>query len=414
MKRTEIVIVGAGQAGLAMSHCLSVHGIEHVVLERGRIGERWLNERWDSLRLLTPNWMTRLPGGGYSGPDPHGFMTMTETAQFLQGYARSIGAPVENHVNVSSAIPTGSGYRVVTDQGEWAARGLVIATGHCALAKVPAMAESLSPRILQVVPSGYRRPGQLPQGGVLMVGASATGIQLAEEIHASGRPVILSVGHHTRLPRRYRGRDILWWLDRLGSLRRSKAEMVHGTVLREEPSLQLIGTPEHRSIDLATLHAKGVRLVGRASGMNGLRVRFEEDLFDTTSAADRRLTRILNRIDAAIDSGAFGKTEAREPIEPILVQPAPVEIDLEKAGIRTVVWATGYRRVYPWLKMPVLDTQGEVINEGGVCPLPGLYVLGLNFMRRRNSSFIDGVGGDAEALAAHIAGYLALQRRIAA
>jgi putative flavoprotein involved in K+ transport len=414
MKRTEIVIVGAGQAGLAMSHCLSVNGIEHVVLERGRIGERWLNERWDSLRLLTPNWMTRLPGSAYSGPDPHGFMTMPDTVRFLEDYARSVGSPVECGVTVTSASRTGSGYRVVTDHGEWTARGLVVATGHCDLPGVPAMAASLSPRIVQVVPRTYRRPDRLPDEGALIVGASATGIQLAEEIHASGRPVTLSVGQHTRLPRRYRGRDILWWLDRLGSLRRSRAEMVHGAVLREEPSLQLIGTPERRSIDLAALHAKGVRLVGRASGMDGLRARFEDDLFDTTSAADRRLIRILNRIDAAIDNGAYGKAEAREQIDPLLVQPAPVEIDLEKAGIGTVVWATGYRRVYPWLKMPVVDTQGEIINEGGVCPLPGLYVLGLNFMRRRNSSFIDGVGGDAEALAAHIASYLALQRRIAA
>lgn len=414
MKRTGIVVVGAGQAGLAMSHCLRQRGIEHVVLERGRIGERWRSERWDSLRLLTPNWMTRLPGGGYDGPDPHGFMTMPETISFLEGYARSAGAPVEDGTTVTSASHAGSGFHVVTDRGEWLARGLVVATGHCDRPGVPAMAGSLSSRLLQVVPRDYRNPAQLPQGGVLIVGAAATGIQLAEEIHQSGRPVTLSVGGHTRLPRHYRGRDILWWLDRLGSLRKLKAEMPHGAVGREEPSLQLIGSPDHRSIDLAALRTAGVRVVGRASGMDGSRARFDGDLSETTAAAGRRLTRILDQIDAAVSGGACEAAEAPSPTESVLLHADPVGIDLEKAGIRTVVWATGYRRQYPWLKMPVLDTLGNIVNEGGVCPLPGLYVLGLNFMRRRNSSFIDGVGHDAEALASHISLWLARKRQFAA
>ncbi|MGH6760567.1 MAG: NAD(P)-binding domain-containing protein [Phyllobacterium sp.] len=412
MKRTEIIVVGAGQAGLAMSHCLSQRGIEHAVLERGRIGERWQSERWDSLRLLTPNWMARLPGGGYRGPDPHGFMTMFETVRFLKDYAHAIGAPVEDGTAVISASLAGSGYHIVTDRGEWSARGLVVATGHCDVSSVPIVAENLSPHILQVAPNGYRRPDQLPDGGVLVVGASATGIQLAEEIHESDRRVTLSAGKHTRLPRFYRGRDILWWLDQLGSLRKPRSEMPHGAVLREEPSLQLIGSPEHRSIDLAALRAIGVRLVGRLSGMDGTRARFDGDLCETTAAADRRLTRILGKIDTAIGSAVRGEAETQEPTEPVLLHADTVEIDLEQAGIKSVVWATGYRRLYPWLKIPVLDRQGEIVNESGICPVPGLYVLGLNFLRRRNSSFIDGVGHDAEALAAHIAAYLVRQRRL--
>jgi len=285
MKHTDIVIIGAGQAGLAMSRCLSARGIAHIVLERGRIGERWRSERWESLRLLTPNWMTRLPGGGYDGPDPDGFMTMPETVRFLEGYAHSIAAPVESGVAVKSVKRSGDGYRVVTDAGEWMARGLVIATGHCDQPRIPLMASRLGRRILQVVPRDYRRPGQLPEGGVLVIGASASGIQLAEEIHASGRPVTLSIGHHTRLPRRYRGHDILWWLDRLGSLRKARTEVHPHDTQREEPSLQLIGSPDHRSIDLALLQRKGVRLVGRATAARGRRLRFAADLLQTTAAA---------------------------------------------------------------------------------------------------------------------------------
>jgi len=413
MKHTDIVIIGAGQAGLAMSRCLSARGIAHIVLERGRIGERWRSERWESLRLLTPNWMTCLPGGGYDGPDPDGFMTMPETVRFLEGYAHSIAAPVESGVAVKSVKRSGDGYRVVTDAGEWMARGLVIATGHCDQPRIPLMASRLGRRILQVVPRDYRRPGQLPEGGVPVIGASASGIQLAEEIHASGRPVTLSIGHHTRLPRRYRGHDILWWLDRLGSLRKARTEVHPHDTQREEPSLQLIGSPDHRSIDLALLQRKGVRLVGRATAARGRRLRFAADLLQTTAAADLRLLRILNGIDAAAEQG-FGEVAAREAAEPILLSGGAAELDLDREGIRTVVWATGYRRSYPWLHIPVLDACGEIVHDGGVCPLAGIYVLGLNFMRRRNSSFIDGVGADAEALAAHIAGFLGLRRRSAA
>lgn len=414
MHFTDIVIIGAGQAGLAMSHCLSARGIDHVVLERGRVGERWRSERWDSLRLLTPNWMTRLPAGGYDGPDPDGFMTMPETVRFLEDYALRIAAPVESGADVRSARRVGAGYHIVTDAGEWMARGLVIATGHCDLPRVPTMASRLARHIVQVVPRDYRRPDQLPEGGVLVLGASASGIQLAEEIHASGRPVTLSVGHHTRLPRRYRGHDILWWLDRLGSLRKAKADLHPHATLREEPSLQLVGSHDHRSIDLAILQRQGVQLVGRATAARGRRMRFAGDLSQTTAAADLRLIRILNGIDEAAESGIFGRAGPREAAEPILLPGGDAAIDLDRAGIRTVVWATGYRRSYPWLDMPVLDARGEIVNEGGICPLAGLYVLGLNFMRRRNSSFIDGVGADAEALAAHIASHLAVRRRTAA
>ncbi|AZN98814.1 pyridine nucleotide-disulfide oxidoreductase [Mesorhizobium sp. M9A.F.Ca.ET.002.03.1.2] len=414
MQRTDVAVIGAGQAGLAVSRCLSERGIGHVVLERGRVAERWRSERWDSLRLLTPNWMTRLPGGGYRGPDPDGFMTMPETVRFFEEYGRSIGAPVESGAEVRSAEAIDGGFRLFTNRARWTARAIVVATGYSDRPCVPPIARHISPSIRQITPWDYRNPGQLPPGGVLVVGASATGMQLAEEIHRSGRPVTLSVGGHTRLPRLYRGQDILWWLDRLGTLDRPIGELPDPAAARRQSSLQLIGTPERRSLDLAHLCDQDVRLVGRAVAAYDRRVRFDGNLGAATAAAEYRLRRVLANIDRAAALHGDGRSDEPQSVQALILNVDPVEIDLIDQGIRTVIWATGYHREYPWLKMPVFDAQGEILNDGGICPLPGLYVLGLNFMRRRNSSFIDGVGRDAEALADHIAGFVGALPRIAA
>ncbi|MER9892576.1 NAD(P)-binding domain-containing protein [Mesorhizobium sp. M0119] len=413
MQRTDVAIIGAGQAGLAMSRCLSERGVDHVVLERGRIAERWRSERWDSLRLLTPNWMTRLPGGGYRGADPNGFMTMAETVGFLEDYACSITAPVEDGVEVLSVETIDGGFRLLTDRGQWSVRAVVVATGYSDRPRIPSIAKHISSRIRQVAPRDYRNPRQLAQGGVLVAGASATGIQLAEEINRSGRPVTLSVGSHTRLPRLYHGHDILWWLDRLGMLAKPVAEVTDLAAARRQPSLQLIGTPEHRSLDLAGLREQGVRLVGRAVAACDTRIRFSGDLADTTAAAERRLRRVLANIDRAAAGKARYSTDPGY-IPSLFLSAEPTEIDLIDQGIETVIWATGYRREYPWLKLDVFDARGEILNDGGVCAYPGLYVLGLNFMRHRSSSFLDGVGRDAEALAAHVAMFLDASRRAAA
>ncbi len=218
MRRTTTIIIGAGAAGLAMSWRLTASGIDHVLLERGEVANSWRTERWDSLRLLTPNWQSRLPGYAYSGSDPDGFRTMPETVDFISGYAATFSAPVETHTQVTSVRTDDGGYRVSTNTGEWRSRSVVIASGACNVASVPAIAETLPTTIRSVTPMSYRNPDQLPAGGVLIVGASATGVQLAQEIQASGRPVTLAVGEHVRAERTYRGRDILWWMDRLGLL----------------------------------------------------------------------------------------------------------------------------------------------------------------------------------------------------
>lgn len=406
MRRTDTIVIGGGQAGLAMSRCLSDRAIDHVVLERGRVGERWRSERWDSLRLLTPNWLSRLPGFRYQGPDPDGYMTMPEVVDYFERYAQSFAAPVEVGTTVQAVVSADGGYRVVTNRGVWRAANVVIATGYCDVAFVPDMGAGLPEDVLQLVPTRYRSPSQLPEGGVLVVGAAASGIQLADEIHSSGRPVTLSVGRHTRLPRRYRGKDILWWLDVMGIFDETIEHVFDADISRHQPSLQLVGRPDHSTLDLSMLQDRGVRLVGRAVGLAGYTVSFADDLVAYTAAADVKLAKLLTRVDDFVARGGLAGTVGDpEPFVPFhWPAPAPTEINLRAAGIRTVLWATGFRRSYPWLKAPVLDERGEIRHRGGVTPAPGLYVLGLQFQRRRKSAFIDGVGDDASVLAEHLAG----------
>ena len=410
MKRTDVVVVGGGQAGLAASSCLQARGMDHVVLERGRIAERWRSERWDSLRLLTPRWQSRLPGFSYRGPDPDGFMSRREVIGYLEAYARSFAAPVEEGVAVLAVERDGDGYRVTADRGEWRAESVIVATGHCDRPHVPALAAELPSDVVQLVPTRYRNPDALPAGGVLVVGASATGIQLADEIHRSGRPVTLAVGRHVRLPRSYRGRDVMAWLDATGFLDEGAEAVADLEAARRQPSLQLVGRLDRRTLDLGVLLDAGVRLVGRVTAVEGARVLFAEDLAETAAAAERRLARLLGRIDAYVARSGQTAVPPAEPLRPIAPPPAPATIDLRAEGIRTVMWATGYRRSYPWLRVPVLDGRGEIRHVGGITPAPGLYVLGLQFLRRRNSSFLDGVGEDAAALVDHLVRRLARRR----
>jgi putative flavoprotein involved in K+ transport len=415
MKTTGTLIVGGGQAGLAMSRHLTERRLDHVVLERGRVGERWHSERWESLRLLTPNWQSRLPGWGYRGPDPDGFMTRDDVVDYLDAYAQSFSAPVETGVRVTCVEVMGSSFRISTDAGAWRAENVVIATGHCDRPFVPAFGERLSRDVFQLAPSAYRRPSDLPRGGVLVVGASATGVQLAEEIRRSGRSVMLAVGRHTRVPRRYRGLDIQWWLDTIGVWGQTVDEVRDVGHSRRESSLQLIGSPDHRSLDLGILAGEGVRLVGRAWDAEGARVALAGDLADSLRDADARLERLLRRIDDhVVREGMTGRVPPPEPVRPIETPPTIESIDLKREGIATVLWATGYRRSYPWLRVPVLDDRGEIRHDGGVTPVRGLYVLGLQFLRTRKSSFLDGVGADAAALADRIAASRDTARRPAA
>jgi putative flavoprotein involved in K+ transport len=398
MTTLPVAVIGAGQAGLAVSTLLTDAGVDHIVLERGRTAERWRARPWESLRLLTPNWMTRLPGWQYTGDDPNGFMPARDVAGYLSSYAEASVAPVVEQAAVESVRPVGHGYRIVTPAGTWTARSVVVATGWCASPFVPADAGLLDPAVVQQNAATFRSPAALPDGGVLVVGASASGVQLADEIAASGRSVVLSVGSHSRLLRQYRGMDIMWWLDAMGLFQRRVR--AHLAPQPAEPSVQLTGRSDRRDVDLPSLQRRGVTLVGRLTGADGGRVRFADDLPATTAAADDRLGSVLRRIDAYAHAVGLEDEVLPRPPEPSGIRPGdPLsELDLAGAGIRSVVWATGYRRSYPWLHVPVLDRAGEIRHVHGTTAAPGLHVVGMRLQTRRNSTFIDGVRHDAAAV----------------
>ena len=389
-----------------MSHQLGLRGIDHVVLERGEVANSWRTERWDSLRLLTPNWQTRLPDCNYDGDEPDGYMTMPEVAAFIDAYADRISAPVETGADVKSVrAAADGGYRVSTVRTEWRAQSVVLANGACNLANVPALAADLpTPSITALE---YRNPAQLPPGGVLVVGASATGLQVADELLRAGRHVTLAVGEHVRMPRTYRGRDIQWWMERTGLLDDRYDEVDDLVRARNLPSPQLVGTPERKTLDLNALTAMGARLVGRLMGCRDGRAVFSGSLKNVCKLADLKMNRLLNTFDewaAEREAGTGGGDRlpaTRVPDEPSL------GLDLAEEGIESVFWATGYRPDYSWLDVPVLDRKGRLRHEGGVVTAaPGMVALGLTFLRRRKSSFIHGAEDDARDLAHYLAGHL--------
>ena len=379
------------------------------MLERGEVANSWRHERWSSLRLLTPNWQTRLPGYRYDGADPDGFMTSAEVVEFVSGFARATAAPVRTQTTVTSVRPTDDGYHVATDTGDLECRCLVLASGACNLPSVPAFRQAVPATIDCLTPMDYRAPDQLREGGVLVVGASATGVQLADEIHRSGRPVTLAVGEHVRLPRTYRGRDVLWWMAASGVWDERYDEIDDLTRARRLPSPQLVGTPDHATLDLNTLTAAGVELVGRWSAVRDGTALFSGGLRNLFTLADLKMNRLLDTFDAwASESGPSVDTGPPERFEPTGVpESSRLDLDLTSGEIRSVIWATGFRPDYSWLDVPVLDRKGALPHDGGVVAAPGLYALGLPVLRRRKSSFINGVEDDARDLMKHLAGHLA-------
>jgi putative flavoprotein involved in K+ transport len=372
------------------------------------VANSWRRERWDSLRLLTPNWQTRLPGRQYDGPDPDGFMTSTEVIQFIAGCAADADAPIRSHTTVTSVQAADGGYLVKTDTGHLRCRCVVLASGACNLPVVPSFAAALPPGLTCVTPMTYRAPDQLPDGGVLVVGASATGVQLAHEIQHSGRQVTLSVGEHVRLPRCYRGRDSLWWMDACGIWNERYDEIDDIDRARKLPSPQLVGTPERASLDLNVLADSGVHLVGRWATIRNNRALFSGGLRNQFSLADLKMNRLLNTFDTWAAETGQGTDLPPERFEPTRVPAQPcLELDLTGGEIRSVVWATGFRPNYDWLHVPVLDRKGRLRHDGGVIDAPGLYAIGLPVLRRRKSSFIHGADDDARDLVTHLVHYLA-------
>ncbi len=407
MPRVPVVVVGAGHSGLAMSRCLAERSIDHVVLERGEVANSWRRERWDSLRLLTPNWLTRLPGFAYAGPDPDGYMTAAEVAELVEAYAADGAAPVRTGTTVTSVRPSGGGYAVDSDDGSWSADAVVVASGACNIAVVPPVREAVPPGIASITAADYRNPDQVPEGGVLVVGASSSGVQIADELLRHGRRVTVAAGEHVRLPRRYRGADILWWMEAAGVLDDRYDQMDDLVRARSLPSMQLAGSPGGEALDLNALTGRGARLVGRLSAIRDGRALFSGSLPNVCALADLKLARLLDGFDAwAAESGLDVPEPPERPAPTAVPSPPRLELDLGSGEIRTILWATGYRPDLSWLELPVLNPRGRLIHDGGVTRFPGLYLMGMPFLRRRKSTLIDGARADAGELAAHLAGHL--------
>jgi putative flavoprotein involved in K+ transport len=364
------------------------------------VANSWRRERWDSLRLLTPNWLSRLPGHHYDGPDPDGYMTSGEVVDFIEHFAAVSRAPVRTGTAVTSVRRKDAGYHVVTSGGELFCDTVVLAGGACNVPTVPGFAAAVPSRVRQLTPFDYRAPSQLPDGGVLVVGASATGVQIAAELRRSGRPVVLSVGEHVRLPRLHRGRDVLWWMDASGVWDQRYDEVDDLDRARRLPSPQLAGTPSRATLDLNALTDLGVELVGRWATVRDGVALFSGGLRNVCALADLKMNRLL----AGFDEWA-GVSDPADEIPPTRV-PATARwrIDLGGGEIGTIVWATGFRPDHSWLDVPVLDDKGRLRHEGGVVPAsPGLYALGLPLLRRRRSTFLNGIDDDARAVVDHLA-----------
>jgi putative flavoprotein involved in K+ transport len=401
----DVVVIGAGHAGLAASHLLSEQGVKHVVLERGEVANSWRNERWDSLKLLTPNWQTRLPGYHYSGNDPDGYMDMSDLVDHLQDYAEFSSAPICCNTAVTSVRRVNDGYRVTTDRGEYSAASVIIASGACNIASVPAVSRNVPANITQLTPHQYRSPEQVEEGGVLIVGASASGMQLADELLSAGRKVTMAVGEHVRMPRTWRGRDILYWMDRSGILAQRYDEVEDISRGRRLPSSQLIGSNSKKILDLNSLSDQGAQIAGRLMGIQDGVAQFSGSLRNVCALADLKMKRLLNTIDNAIPANA--NTAPAEQFDNTRLDTSPpLTLKLEDESIRTIIWATGFRPDYSWLDVPVLDRKGHIKHDGGIVESEGLYVLGLPLMRRRKSSFIFGIEDDARDITDHLINYL--------
>ena len=396
----EVAVIGAGQAGLATSWCLKQAGVEHVVLEAGTVAETWRSRRWDSFCLVTPNWAVRLPGAAYTGPEPDGFMPLPGLIAFFESWAASFNPPVQENTNVSSLEADSDGHFVLSlPAGKLRARTVVVASGAYQKANRPAGAEALPTSIHQVFAEDYRNPNALAPGNVLIVGSGQTGCQLAEELHEAGRRVFLSCGRCPWAPRTIDGRDLIWWFIESGFADRTVDKL-------PSPAARLIGNPQvsghggGHDLNFRTLHSLGVELVGRFLGAEGSSVRFADDLAASVDFGDARYAEIRGFMDNLCIR--TGMPKPSYDIPPPMRIKTRTELDVVREEIGTVIWTSGYRPEYDWVRFPVFDDMGFPRQVDGRTEVPGLYFVGVHWMRKNKSAILYGVGEDAEIVGRHI------------
>jgi putative flavoprotein involved in K+ transport len=400
----DIVVIGAGQAGLAMSAVLRRHGREHVLLERGQIGGRWRTERWDSLRFQFPNWTLGLPGYAYAGKDPDGFAHWREILSLIEEYAARIQAPAREYTEVSDLRKDDGGFVLSIPNGTVTSRHVVVATGPFQRPRIPRFSHEIAPEVVQLDPTRYRGPQDLPGGAVLVVGSGASGCQIAEELLRAGRTVFLSVSRHRRVPRRFRGEDIYWWFERMGRF----AQTIDSLPGRQwPPSTVVTGVGGGHDVNVRQMAGDGVRVLGRVlGGSNGKLVVAGDanDVLDEADAAFAGFVAAANEFTAAnhpdIELAADDGVESRALSVPIAESES---LDLRRENVTAIVWATGYEYDYAWLQAPVFDDHGTPLQQRGLTPVPGLYFLGLHWMHTFKSGLFSGVGSDAEYLAERMA-----------
>ena len=397
METVDIGVIGAGQAGLATSYYLTQAGADHVVLEGGRVAETWRSRRWDSFRLVTPNVSVRLPGAAYEGPDPNGFMALAELIAFFESWAASFHPPVSENSHVSRLeADSAGGFLLSVGDRRMRARTVVVASGAYQKAHRPAGAEKLPATVHQVLAEEYGSPAKLPPGNVLIVGSGQTGCQLAEELLESGRKVFLACGRCPWTPRRVEGHDIVWWFIESGFMERTPDKL-------PSPAARLVGNPQlsghggGHDLNYRTLHANGVELLGRFAGSEGSTVHFANDLAASVDFGDARWAEVRGFIDACCDKS--GMPRPAYDIPPPMRIKTRTKLDLAREGISSVIWTSGYRPEYDWVRFPVFDEMGFPIQVDGRTSVPGLYFVGVHWMRKNKSAILYGVGEDAQVVA---------------
>lgn len=399
----ETVVIGGGQAGIAMSYHLKQRGLPHLVLEKtAQPVDAWRNQRWDSFTLVTPNWTIRMPGGEYAGDDPDGFLPRDEIVRYFDEYVTRYALPIRCNTTVTAVEPAEGGWRVVTAQERFHASNVIIAAGLFQTPKIPAFAANLPAHIQQLHSTAYRNPAQLAPGAVVVVGSAQSGCQIAEELYQSGRKVYLCTGSTGRAPRSYRGRDIFYWLQAVGFFART-ADKLPSPRAKFAPNPQASGTNGGHEINLHQFARDGVILLGRIRDIQGETVYLAPDLKENLAKSDGFYTMLVTSIDKYIAGNNLDlPTQELASLNDGYAAEDPPEVNLAERGITSIIWASGYRFDFRWIKAAVLDEDGFPIQQRGVTALPGLYFLGLPWLNTQKSGLLWGVGDDAAHLAEHL------------